>query len=500
MSRALLAVPLAAALLAWSGGLLGRAFDYDEVMQAHAIWQIAQGLVPFRDFFECHPPFLWYPFVPALTLLPEGPELLFGLRMLSALGFAAWLAALFAAARAARPELRAEWWFAAAAIAACSPPVVDLAVQFRPDVWIWAAAFAALARAISAPSGFRRAAELGVAGSLCSLALPKLAPLFPAFVLIDLARGPLWRSAEFAREIAGYAIGISSGMALAVGFVLAMGIDPREAWDLSVRYHGHVAAHTGFAHNLWSEVIATRAPLAVALAGLVAWAAWLFAQRSAPTSLELAVLATLAIQLAFVPFPYVQYAAPVFVLAAIFLAYLGAWAERAAARWRPAPHAALACAAAIAIALVAGPLASGWRSQDAARLAEVQRVVLQLAPEESRIVVPPPFHPVSRRDAFYALIQTWLPSGLTTEATLRHLALPHAERLGESAYRRELEASRPAVVLFTGRPEFFYSPEQAAAIDGYLRAHANDYRRVLGLEPALWVRSDLVAAGAAPAE
>ena len=82
MSRALLAVPLAAALLAWGSGVLGRAFDYDEVMQAHAIWQIAQGLVPFRDFFECHPPFLWYPFVPALAVLPEGPELLFGLRIL----------------------------------------------------------------------------------------------------------------------------------------------------------------------------------------------------------------------------------------------------------------------------------------------------------------------------------------------------------------------------------------------------------------------------------
>jgi hypothetical protein len=500
MSRALLAVPVAAALLAWSSGVLGRAFDYDEVMQAHAIWQIAQGLVPFRDFFECHPPFLWYPFVPALALLPEGPELLFGLRILSALGFAAWLAALLAAARAARPALRAEWWVAAGAIAACSPPVLDLAVQFRPDAWVWAIAFAALARAIGAAPGLRRAAELGVTGSLCSLALPKLAPLFPAFVLIDLAQRKVWRSPSLVRELAGYAAGIAAGIALALGFVLAVGIDPREAWDLSVRYHGHVAANTGFAHNLWSEVIATPAPLAVALAGVLAWAAWLRSQRIAPTSLELAVLATIAIQLALVPFPYVQYAAPVFVLAAIFLPYLGAWTERIASRWRPAPHAAFACATAIAIALLAAPLATGWRSNDAARFAEVQRVVLELAPPDARIVVPPPFHPVARRDAFYALIHTWLPSGLTTEETLRRLALPHADRLGERAYRRELESSRPAVVLFTGRPEFFYSPEQAAAIDGYLREHAGDYRRVLGLEPALWVRADLVAAAAARAE
>jgi len=497
MSRALLAVPLAAALLAWVSGVFGRAFDYDEVMQAHAIWQIAEGLVPFRDFFECHPPFLWYPFAPALALLPEGPELLFGLRILSALGFAAWMAALLGAARAARPALHAKWWVAAGAIAACSPPVLDLAVQFRPDVWVWAAAFAALARAIGTRAGFRRAAELGVAGGLCALALPKLAPLFPAFVLTDLARRG---REERIREIAGYAAGIAVGVALALGFVFAAGIDPREAWELSVPYHGYVAAHAGFAHNLWYELLATPGPLAVALAGVVAWAAWLRAQRVAPTPLELAVLATAAIQLALVPFPYVQYAAPVFVLAAIFVPYLGAWAERIAVHWRPAPHAALAGAAAIGVALVALPLAAGWQSRDAARFADVQRVILELAPPEARIAVPPPFHPIARRDAFYGLIQTWLPSGVTTEQTLRALALPHADQVGEPAYRRELEASRPAVVLFTGRREFFYSPEQAAAIDDYLTAHADEYRRVVGLEPALWVRADLVAAAPPNAE
>jgi hypothetical protein len=511
MTRALLAVPLAAALLAWGSGVLGRAFDYDEVMQAHAIWQIAHGLVPFRDFFECHPPFLWYPFVPALAILPDGPELFFGLRILSALGFAAWLVAMLTAARAARPALRARWWVAAGAITACTPPVLDLAVQFRPDVWAWAAAFAALARATRARPGFRRTLELGIAGSLCALALPKLAPLFPAFCAIDLARRQVSRSEPKANEghqvgntwpheLAGYAAGIGTGIALALGFLFAVGVDPREAWDLSVRYHGYVAAHTGFAHNLWVEVIATPAPLAVALAGLIAWAAWLLTQRMAPTTLELAVLATAAIQLALVPFPYAQYAAPMFVLAAIFVPYLGAWAERIAGHWRPAPLAALACAAATALALVASPLAAGWRSGDAARFADVQRVILELAPPEARIVVPPPFHPVARRDSFYALIQTWLPSGVTTEETLRELALPHADRLGEPAYRRELETSRPAVVLFTGRREFFYSPEQAAAIDGYLQEHADDYRRVVGLEPPLWVRADLLAAAAVRSE
>ena len=268
MSRALLAVPLAIALLAWTSGVFQTGFDYDEVMQAHSIWLIAQGLVPYRDFFECHPPLAWYPFVPLLALLPDGPEMLFGLRLLCVLGNAAWITALFAAARAARPGLRAEWWVVSGAIAASHPMAVYVGAQFRPDAWVWAAAFAALARAIRRQAGFLRAAELGAAGSLCALALPKLALLFPAYVAIDFAQRQVSRSepkasedqkgvsrrGAIAHELVGYAAGIAAGIAIAAGFLLAVGIDPRVAWDLSVTYHAYIAAHYGWAHGLWHEV------------------------------------------------------------------------------------------------------------------------------------------------------------------------------------------------------------------------------------------------------
>jgi hypothetical protein len=492
MPRALLAVPLATALLAWGSGLLRTGFDYDEVMQAHTIWLIAQGLVPFRDFFECHPPFAWYPFVPALALLPDGPDMLFGLRLLSALGNAAWITALFAAARAARPGLRAEWLVVAGAIAASHPMAVYLGAQFRPDAWVWAAALAALARAIRLRAGFRRAAELGAAGSLCALALPKLALLFPAYVAFDFVsriREPL------ARELAGYAVGIAAGIAMAVGFLFAVGIDPRVAWDLSITYHAYVAVHYGWARGLWHEVTTDIPSLGVALVGLLASATWLRHVRQAPNPFELAVLATCALQLWLVPFPYVQYAAPIFVLSAIFAPYCGEWAAWLAARRPVAPRAILACACAIATALAVRPLVLIWRSGDAARQSDFQHAVLELAPSDARIVVPPPFHPIARRDAFYALIHTWMPSGLTSEETLRRLALPNHQRVGIAAYREQLEQSRPAVILFTteGR-ETLYSPEQSAAIAGYLVEHAGDYRRADGLAPTLWVRADLAVA------
>jgi hypothetical protein len=182
------------------------------------------------------------------------------------------------------------------------------------------------------------------------------------------------------------------------------------------------------------------------------------------------------------------------MLSAIFAPYCGEWAARLAARRPFAPRAILAAACAIAGALAVRPLALIWQSNDVARLSEFQHVVLELAPPDARIVVPPPFHPIARRDAFYGLIHTWMPSGLTTEETLRRLALPNHERVGTAAYRRELEESRPAVVLFTGGREISYSPEQSAAIAGYLVEHAGDYRRVDGVAPALWVRADLLVA------
>ena len=58
---ALCALLLATWLVAWVLGILHRYFDYDELEHFYAGWRIAEGARPFYDFFECHPPFLWYP-------------------------------------------------------------------------------------------------------------------------------------------------------------------------------------------------------------------------------------------------------------------------------------------------------------------------------------------------------------------------------------------------------------------------------------------------------
>src|SRR5688572_6087265 len=52
--------------------LLVRRFNPDEFEHLHAAWAMAQGQVPYRDFFQHHPPLLYVALAPVLAVLrPE---------------------------------------------------------------------------------------------------------------------------------------------------------------------------------------------------------------------------------------------------------------------------------------------------------------------------------------------------------------------------------------------------------------------------------------------
>ncbi|HWQ27408.1 MAG TPA: hypothetical protein VNN12_00100, partial [Dehalococcoidia bacterium] len=44
-----------------------RWFNPDELEHVHASWCIAKGMVPYRDFFEHHTPWLWYLLAPLVS-------------------------------------------------------------------------------------------------------------------------------------------------------------------------------------------------------------------------------------------------------------------------------------------------------------------------------------------------------------------------------------------------------------------------------------------------
>jgi dolichyl-phosphate-mannose-protein mannosyltransferase len=57
----------AALLLSRLWFLAHRALDLDEYEHAHAAWSVARGLLPYRDFFEHHPPALYLLFAPLFS-------------------------------------------------------------------------------------------------------------------------------------------------------------------------------------------------------------------------------------------------------------------------------------------------------------------------------------------------------------------------------------------------------------------------------------------------
>ncbi|MBC8131829.1 MAG: hypothetical protein H7X95_02515, partial [Deltaproteobacteria bacterium] len=81
-------------IAAWGMAIAHRSFDYDELEHTYAIWLIRNGARPFYDFFECHPPFLWYPLGIPLRLLGDRYAILFIFRALTALGHVAMLVAM----------------------------------------------------------------------------------------------------------------------------------------------------------------------------------------------------------------------------------------------------------------------------------------------------------------------------------------------------------------------------------------------------------------------
>ena len=138
--------------VAWTYGILHRYFDHDELEHLYAAWRIGRGDRPIYDFFQDHPPFLWYALAPALPLLGRISFPLFPLRFLTAAGHLVFLIALgknvsLSLARLPRPELPSRRLFVIAALVfAGHLSVIWYLLEFRLDAWPNALLFLAIHR------------------------------------------------------------------------------------------------------------------------------------------------------------------------------------------------------------------------------------------------------------------------------------------------------------------------------------------------------------------
>ncbi len=235
-TRAVFLALLGLAAVLWLGTIVNKMLDEDESQHLHAAWLVAQGKVPFADFWEHHTPGLYYLLAPLTQAFPDSPAVYFvGRTGMALVGVLAVLLVF----RLARP-LSAGTAMAAVALVALLPRFVEYVTDVRPDVpalVAWLAALLALTRwRERAASGWLWAA--GVALGIGAVFTPKVAyGAVGVAALVALVSRPPGAGG------AGPALGALARLAAGAGA-------PVLALVVLLRFHGGAAAHDGFVEHV----------------------------------------------------------------------------------------------------------------------------------------------------------------------------------------------------------------------------------------------------------
>lgn len=178
---------------------LGFGFEWDELELLHGAWAIGQGALPYRDFFEHHPPLLHFliaPFVATETTISW--RLLLEIRLVALIVVVAICACFGGLVRRAGASLLADWALVALLVVC---PLSGKLFELRPD-WLALLCLLASLLLISGERSTRWPALLlaGVLGGLAICLTQKTAPLW----LAALVASVVWRrSASVALWLAG---------------------------------------------------------------------------------------------------------------------------------------------------------------------------------------------------------------------------------------------------------------------------------------------------------
>ncbi len=132
-------------------------FDPDEWLTLHGAWTMAQGMVPYRDYFEHHGPL--FHGVLSVICWADHPEQSFAAAYAVIVGTRLWMVAFFGLALALTWRLAERWrgpqvaWVATALLA-CHVTYSEKMLEVRPDVLfqvLWLGALVALTRALTDP-------------------------------------------------------------------------------------------------------------------------------------------------------------------------------------------------------------------------------------------------------------------------------------------------------------------------------------------------------------
>lgn len=484
LAGALCVVIFAMALVGLVYAILHRNFDYDEVEHAYATWLVSRGLKPFRDFFECHPPFLWYPLGLLFRVFGDSYRVIFAFRFIMALGQVAFLVGvgknIVLSLRELQTPLARPVRTAALAIAVIAlhppPAVFDYLLEFRVDAWPNAVLLIAIYRYRSrCRDAFRSSVELGALSAAAVLCSPKLVILAALFALASLIVGDrrLLRSA-------GMLAGGAGALAVGAGFLLIAGVNPIHAFQLSLQYHHVLNIKGGFGNSFWREVMwDTTVARFIVIPSVLAWLL-VVGRRIHRATFEVSVLLFLALQLKFVAFPFNQYFSPWFMLGIAFVPYL----EVVTARLRPL-HALLL---AVAFLYTGADAAEDYRvyadRHEAADDFRQRQALEALVPRDGFVVGTIETMPLFRRSSFYQVVNSMAPSGYDGARVMQELKLEgYSKRFTDAEARAELEAQPPDLIFTRGS----YPAYQRRALDAYIARHATGYVPFQG-DPSILMR------------
>jgi hypothetical protein len=445
--------------------------DYDEVYHAHAIWLIGQGDRPYHDFLAVHTPYLWYAVASLLSWLPDSPQMLLPLRILAGIGTLIWLTALIANFCTHQSNVSLRWMLAGLAVVLFSTPVLAYAVEFRPDAWAFALYFGALFNLRRGPprsADARRYTLYAFLATCATVGCLKVAPIAVLFAFFDLLR--LRRHAPDVRAaLLGHVSGAAAALGISWLFLKWTHLDVSAVFQFAFQFQVMFKNNTGFSHGLLKSLLANPLPLLCASSGLICWAMHLIKSRTAPDPFHVSVVAMLLWELFQVHRPYKQYYGPWLLMAAPFFAYIELFC-----RWRNRLEGWRLGFALVIGGMVAAASITRLRANELGPfIQQLQFEVAARSEKGSFIIAPPPFHPIVRRDTFYAWSRTTDPHGYTTERAMTDLGF--GEFVSPERYREEIGLRDPSIIVLPLPGEDLYEPLQWQIIIEFLRRNADRY-------------------------
>jgi hypothetical protein len=212
--------------------------DPDESQHLHAAWLVAQGRVPYADFWEHHMPLLYYALAPVTRWFAERPAVYFAGRAIMSVTAVGTLVVLHALGRHFGPGVGA----AAVTVLVVQLEVLQHIIEVRPDgpaLLTWLATLLMLVQWREREGAWRLwGAGLGL--GLTATLTPKAAfvGLGAAAVVLTGSAGPTLTLGRMVRQLGWLAAGCAVPMAALLGWLT---------------YTGGTRALWGF----WQDVIVT---------------------------------------------------------------------------------------------------------------------------------------------------------------------------------------------------------------------------------------------------